>query len=138
MKKLMVAIACFAFILALSPVVMAQMDDQTIWKANVPYTFHVENRELPAGVYLVKWTAGRLTLASENGKDRVNVIALRTEGKKMQEKSFLTFNKYGTEHFLSAIHFAGQEDGHELLKSKYEVELAKKTMSEKVQIVAQR
>lgn len=138
MKKLMVAIACFAFVLALSPVASAQMDEQTIWKANVPYTFHVENRAMPAGVYLVRWTAGRLMLASADGKNRVSAIALRTEGKKTQERSFLKFNKYGSEHFLSAIYFAGQEDGHELLKSKYEVELAKKVSPETVQIVAQR
>ena len=138
MKKLMVAIACFAFVLAMNPAALAQMDEQRMWKANVPYTFHVENRELPAGVYLVKWTAGRLTLASEDGKNRVNVIAIRTEGKVTQEKSFLTFNKYGSDHFLSAIHFAGVEDGRELLKSKYEVELAKKNSLETVQIVAQK
>ncbi len=138
MKKLMVAIACFVFVLTLSPAALAQMDDQKIWKANVPYTFHVENRELPAGIYLVKWTAGRLTLASEDGKNRVSVIAIRTEGRVTQEKSFLTFNKYGDNHFLGAIHFAGVEDGYELLKSKFEVELAKKTSPESVQIVAER
>lgn len=138
MKKLMVAIACFAFVLALSPAASAQMDDQTIWKANVPYAFHVENRQMPAGLYLVKWTAGRLMLASTDGKDRISAITLLTVGKKTQERSFLKFNRYGSEHFLSAIYFAGQEDGHELLKSKYEVELAKKTSPETVQIVAQR
>ncbi len=138
MKKLMVAIACFAFVMALSPVASAQMDEQGIWKANVPYSFHVENREMPAGVYLVKWTEGRLTLVSEDRKNRVVAITLLVQGRVTQERSYLTFNRYGSEHFLSAIHFAGIEDSRELLKSKYEVELAKKSSREKLEIVAQR
>jgi len=124
MRKLMILIASFAFVLAFSPLAQAQLDEQRAWKANVPYTFQVENKQLPAGQYLVKWMGGRLHIQSVDGKNSATVLALPVEGKVTQEKSRLVFNNYGDTHFLAAIYFAGTEQSRELLKSKAEMQIA--------------
>jgi hypothetical protein len=125
MKKLMMLIASFAFVLSLTPLAQAQMDEQRIWKANVPYTFQVEDKQLPAGEYLVKWTGGRLHISSVNGQNRATFLALPVEGKVTQSKTRLVFNNYGDIHFLTAVYFAGTEQSRELLKSKTEMQIAR-------------
>ena len=136
MKKLMIAIACFAFVLALTPAASARMAGQGIWRANIPYGFQVENQKFPAGTYQVTVDAGRLILVSEDGQDRLNALTIRTEARETPEKSTLTFVNYNGYHFLRSIQVAGHEAGRELLKSKFEVELARKGAAGTTQVVA--
>jgi hypothetical protein len=136
MKKLISLAASFVFVLALSPVVQAQMDEQRTWKANVPYAFQIENKQLPAGEYLVKWVGGRLHIASPDGKYSASFLALPVEGNVTQPKSRLVFNDYGDAHFLTAVYFAGTEQSRELLKSKAEMQLARSKSPSKDTVVA--
>jgi hypothetical protein len=136
MKKLMMLVACLTLVLALSPLAQAQMDEQRAWKANVPYTFQVENKQLPAGEYLVKWMGGRLHIASVDGKNSATFLALPVEGKITQSKSRLVFNNYGDTHFLTAVYFAGQEQSRELLKSKTEMQIAHSKTPSKETVLA--
>src|SRR5437868_2201976 len=109
MKKLISLAASFVFVLALSPVVQAQMDEQSTWKANVPYAVQIEKKQLPAGEYLVKWVGGRLHIASPDGKYSASYLALPVESNVTQPKSRLVFSDYGVAHFLTAVCFAGTE-----------------------------
>lgn len=136
MKKQMMLVASFAFALALSPLAQAQIDEQRAWKANVPYTFQVESKQLPAGEYLVKWMGGRLHIASLDGKNRATFLALPVEGKVTQAKSRLVFNNYGDAHFLTAVYFAGTEQSRELLKSKAEMQIARSKTPSRETVVA--
>jgi hypothetical protein len=136
MKKLMMLVASFAFVLALSPLAQAQMDEQRAWKANVPYSFQVENKQLPAGQYLVKWIGGRLHIQSVDGENSATFLALPVEGKVTQSKSRLVFNNYGDTHFLTAVYFAGTEQSRELLKSKAEMQIARSKTPSKETVLA--
>lgn len=124
--KITMFLVTLTLLCTLVPFANAQMDESTIWTAKVPYSFRVENTQLPAGEYLFKWNSGRLLITSADGNNKVAVISLPLEGKKTVEKSTLQFSTYGTEHFLSSIWFAGREQGREFMKSKLEVELARK------------
>jgi hypothetical protein len=129
-------VALFVFVMALSPVAQAQMDEQRAWKANVPYTFQVENRQMPAGQYLVKWMGGRLHISRADGSYSATFLALPVEGKVTQSQSRLVFNNYGDTHFLSAVYFAGQEQSRELLKSKLEMQLARSRAPKQDAVIA--
>lgn len=121
MKKLMLVVT-----LILVSVTLSNAQSNKVWKANIPYSFHVENQTLPAGMYRVEWVAGRLRIASEDGKYAASAIALPKEGRTTQTASRLKFNNYGGERFLSEIFFSGQEQSRELLRSKLEMRYAKR------------
>lgn len=124
MKKLMAVITLMVVMVSLLAVANAQSGH--VWKANIPYSFHVEDQTLPAGTYLVEWVEGRLRIASEDGKHSASAIALPKEGRTTQAASRLKFNNYQGERFLSEIFFAGQEQSRELLRSKLEMRYAKR------------
>ena len=138
MKKLMMFVASFVFVMALSPIAQAQLDEQKTWKASVPYSFQVESKQMPAGDYLVKWVGGRLQISSVDGKYQANVLVLPVEGKVTQTKSRLVFNDYGDQHYLAAVYFAGQEQSRELLKSRAEVQMARNRTPIQMAVVAGR
>lgn len=125
MKKITMTLVLVTLLCLLVPFASAQLNEQAAWKANVPYSFQIENTKMPAGEYRLHWVAGRIRIESMNGKYAAAVITLPIEGKKTQQNSSLQFTTYGNEHFLSSIWFAGQEQGRELLKSQAEVQLAK-------------
>ena len=124
MKKLMLVVTLIVVTISLSAVANAQSNK--IWKANIPYSFHVEDQNLPAGTYLVQWAGGRLRIASEDGKYSASAIALPKEGRTTQASSRLKFNNYAGERFLREIFFAGQEQSRELLRSKLEISYARR------------
>lgn len=126
MKKITKLLVTLTLLCLLVPFANAQMDENTIWTAKIPYSFHVEGTQMPAGEYLIKWNSGRLLITAADGRGKVAVITLPLDGKKTVEKSMLQFRTYGTEHYLSSIWFAGREQGREFMKSKLEVELARK------------
>ncbi len=126
MKKVTLILSVFALLCLLAPIAGAQIDEQTAWKASIPYAFHVENQKFPAGDYLLRWNSGRMQITSPNGEYRAFLITFPMKGKATEKASHLEFTSYGTEHFLTGIKFAGQEEGREVLKSKRAIELAKR------------
>ncbi len=125
MKKVTLIVAVFTLICVLSPFAGAQLNDQAVWKANIPYAFHIENQRFPAGEYLLRWNSGRMQITSPNGEYKAFLITFPKQGKATEKSSHLEFTSYGTEYFLTGVKFAGQEEGREILKSKQAIELAK-------------
>lgn len=125
MKKVTMILVVLALVCMLAPMANAQLNEQTVWKANIPYGFHVENQRFPAGDYLLRWNAGRMEIASANGAYKAQLITFPKEGRKTEQYSRLEFTGFGTEYFLSAIKFAGQAQGREVLLSKRAMEFAK-------------
>lgn len=135
MKKLTMFAVVFAVVCTLAPIAGAQMNEQAGWKAVVPYAFYVENQKFPAGEYLLRWNAGRMQISSPNGEHKAQLITLPKQGKRTERSSHLEFTKYGTENFLTAIKFAGQEEGREVMKSKLAMELAKRETGTQLAVV---
>jgi hypothetical protein len=106
----------------------AQIDDGTLIKANIPFSFVVRDKTLPAGDYLIKRT--------DDGADATTVLELTSADKGRHEsivfetnpvevgtppkESDLVFDKVGDTYFLSEIWAAGEYGGNQLEESKTE------------------
>ncbi|MGH9643150.1 MAG: hypothetical protein ACRD3Q_12085, partial [Terriglobales bacterium] len=82
---------------------------------------------LHAGDYTIERIAnGRLRMRNEDGSVSVIFLALPAQESATPEKAHFIFHRYGREYFLAKIWLPSQQDGWELLKGKYEMEIAKK------------
>ena len=92
-------------------------------KANVPFTFMVNSKTLPAGHYTIEQgTQSTLVIRNWETKQAIGAIAQKLEvrpGSKPQ----LVFRRYGNQYFLAKV--VGDTSGSELPRSKAEHEAAK-------------
>ena len=107
---------------------------------NIPFSFIVGQKTLPAGEYTVE----------PNRKDSQNVwLVQRRDGCKSaffttmpvrasetQEKAKLIFHKYGAQYFLSQIWTPGGNSGRQLLMPRLERELAKNAIERQTIVLA--
>jgi len=125
-KNLMKAMALMVLALAVAAPVAAQRQTGTI-KLTVPFSFSVENDHFKAGDYTIERIAnGRLRIRNEEGSVSTIFLAIAAQEAATPEKAHFVFNRYGNEYFLEKIWMPGQQGGWELLKGKYEMEIAKK------------
>lgn len=114
---------------------------------NIPFSFTVAGKSLPAGEYLVE----RSTQASAEGLSLRNiesgagafVLTSSLQSNSRQEASRLVFTRYNEHYFLSQYWTVGESSGRALIKSEkertLEGELAKSGVKpEKVTIIAQK
>ena len=102
----------------------AQIRSDARIKANIPYSFVVNNTTLPAGTYVITVLdsdASDLTLLkirSENGKTAVffETEAIIVPG--LAPQTELVFDKIGDTYFLSKVFLKDDEGGNQLPKSK--------------------
>jgi hypothetical protein len=97
-------------------------------EVNVPFTFEVGNKTMPAGSYRaesIPTGAGSITiLCTSNGDVRMPLSTIATTSKSGTAASALVFHRYGTRYFLAQIRTG---DGHarEVFVSEQEKELAR-------------
>jgi len=125
-RSVVVALAVAAMLIAIASPIAAQLDSVQR-KAQIPFPFYVQDKELPAGTYLVGWVGGRLHLQSPDAHYTAWVMAFPVDGKKTPESSALQFRTYGNTKYLSRIWIAGRDTGYELLRTTTEIEAAKKS-----------
>lgn len=107
----------------------AQIRSDATIRANIPYSFVVNNTTLPAGTYVIMVLdpyasdLSVLEIRSANSKtavlfetDPVNVPGLAPQTE-------LVFDKIGDTYFLSRVFLKGNERGNQLLKSKRQRDL---------------
>lgn len=123
-SRIVNAIAVLFVALTLTVSSSAQTSEPGIHHANIPFAFHVENRSFPAGAYEVSWVGPRLLIKSLNGNQQALVIVVRVDASESSRRNYLRFNTYGGDYFLAGVWIAGQNFGHELVKSKLEMEVA--------------
>ena len=113
-------------VLALAVPMVAQQQSGPM-KVTIPFNFMVENDRLKAGDYTLERIAnGRLRIRNEDGSVSTIFLAIPAQESTTPEKAHFIFNHYGSEYFLAKIWVPGQQGGWELLKGKYEMEIAKK------------
>jgi hypothetical protein len=102
----------------------AQIDSDSTIEANIPFSFVVENRTLPAGKYFVRVAEtsdlNTLEISSARGG---KAVLFQTEGVQPERatgKSELVFDKVGDRYFLSQVFIEGDTTGSQALKSKME------------------
>jgi hypothetical protein len=94
---------------------------------NIPFSFQVENKTLPAGEYRIEslLTGLHVIRPMDSGAPTivstiVPTIEVKSKGGKSEPE--LIFNRYGESYFLSQI-WAGEGKGRQLFKSEREKEL---------------
>lgn len=107
--------------------------------ANVPFTFQVGNRVVPAGQYSVVEQNQRGIIQMQNRASGKSVLAaafIPKSGKGGQSK--LSFRCYDKRCFLAEIWYADEPDGHALPMTARERELVASHQEPKLTYVAMR
>ena len=133
-----------AVILALAAVAGASVAQAQIMgrlKSEIPFSFYVRNKLMPAGAYTITELnpgAGLMVIRSDDGKSTAMFLTIGKQEKDALMPSELIFNKYGDRLFLSQIVEQGEIDGAEVLKSKMEKRLEKAAARDKDVAIALR
>jgi hypothetical protein len=97
--------------------------------ADIPFQFHVGNKELPAGKYRIHMVNNSDLTAMEiiSADDSTSALfrVQETDANSAPTKSELIFNKYGNRYFLAELFDEGNPSGSELIESAYEKQISK-------------
>jgi len=106
-------------------------------KSNIPFSFYVRNRLMPAGDYAIAELnpgSGLMEIRSADGQSAAMFLTINKQEKDTRTPSELIFHKYGDKAFLSEIVEQGEMDGAEVAKSKMEKRLEKAARDKEVSI----
>jgi hypothetical protein len=97
--------------------------------ADIPFTFHVGNKNLPAGQYTVRCINPSsdvkvLQLRSTDGKSTVLLQTSSIVGR-MNKDAKLVFNRYGNQYYFAQAWLVGENVGMQAVKSRNEKATAK-------------
>ncbi len=105
---------------------VAQAYSKVTLRVEVPFRFYVDNKEMPAGQYLVT-RAGQgqaMVIKQLDGPEFVYAIARPSDQIPAAEGSSLTFHKYGNSYFLSKVSSGDSQVSGSLGQSKREKMMA--------------
>lgn len=122
MKKQTLHLALLCVFAALA-VAFAQAQSRVTVK--VPFNFVISDRTFPAGQYSVSSSRDHLTVQDSTGKPVFIGIANSVSGRRVGETGQLVFHCYDDHCFLSEFWTPTQDNGSQLLPSRFEAELAK-------------
>ena len=127
-KQALRTFTMFTLLLTLTAVsVCAQSERSGV--INIPFTFIVGGKTLPAGEYTVepnKRDSHNVWLVqSREGKASALFSTMPVCANQTQEETKLVFHRYGDQYFFSQIWTPGSNTGRELLMPRLERELAK-------------
>ncbi|PYX85616.1 MAG: hypothetical protein DMG70_02940 [Acidobacteria bacterium] len=140
MKKHLFTLAVVGALLLTVGSAYAGIGSDHMLVANVPFDFTVGATTLPAGQYIVQYIGtSNKTLLIRGSLPNASVIVLATdtEATKAAAQSLLVFHRYGQQYFLSRIVVEGSTRGHQLGRSKREVEMARNDTGEVLVLLAQ-
>jgi hypothetical protein len=122
MKKIATHTLMIAGVLVMAAVVTSA---QTVGlRVDVPFQFHVGEKVLPAGEYLILAPqGGTLRISGPNGAAGI-ATTNRVSGHRPDGPGQIDFNCYGQHCFLSQFWTARTETGEEVIKGKLERDLA--------------
>jgi hypothetical protein len=115
---------CLVAGLAATLTANAQIRSDAAIRANIPYSFVVNNTTLPGGTYVITVDdpygsdTSVLEIRSTNGKTAVLFDTDPITGPRLAPQTELVFDKIGDTYFLSQVFLKGNEGGNQLLKSK--------------------
>ena len=120
-------VAVFSLLLVLSSAsVQAQSNRNSI---NIPFSFNVGHKTLPAGEYTVEPTRkdsqNVWLLENKNRHKSVVFTTIPAWASVTQEQTKLVFNRYDDQYFLSQIVTAGDNSSRELRMRRLERQLAR-------------
>ena len=126
-KQVFRILAVFSLLLTLSAAVVHAQSKRSI--INVPFSFTVGHKTLPAGEYTVepnrKDSNSSWLIQNMNGHDSALFTTSSLWTAETQENARLVFNNYDGQYFLSQVWNAGDNSGRELYMPRLERQLAK-------------
>jgi hypothetical protein len=135
--------ATLSLVSLLSLFLMGSAVAQTIEvRANVPFSFSVGSKVLPAGEYnigSIGTSTHTLLVKANHGNASMMVNTNSAQSFEGAQKTKLVFNRYGSQYFLAAIWTQGSSSGRQLPKSSREKELARELAmnhADQVEVVA--
>jgi len=126
-------------ILALAAAFAAPAQTAGTVKANVPFAFTVQGRDMPAGEYVVahdNYNAAVILKCQEHGVS-VIVPTNALESPNSRNTGKLVFHRYGGQYFLAEVWGDGR-DGRQLLTTKQERNLALQASPQRTIVAATR
>lgn len=130
LKKLMLSMGLLTALCAIPA--MAQIANSVTFDA--PSAFYAGNAKMPAGSYRVTQPdadSNLLLIESADGSHSAFVEYDVASSNTTHAESDITFNKYGSVDFLSAIWVEGRNSEMQILPSKFERNTAKAAAAEK-------
>ena len=110
--------------------VFAQMENRTLMKVSIPFSFSIEDHTLPAGQYYVRSINPDHSIALVNADGGQSlIVTYMPESGNASVDSRLVFSKYGNEYFLTQIRTKGDAKARNPWVSKRGVELARRGVS---------
>ena len=106
-------------------------------KSDIPFSFYVRNKLMPAGAYTIaelNTGSGTMEIRSADGKSAAIFLTVGKQEKNTEAPSELIFHKYGDKVFLSEIVEQGEIDGAQVVKSKMEKRIEKAAQDKEVAI----
>jgi len=127
MKSLRTVITiCLLFTAAAITLYAQTTPSQLLMKVNVPFSFAVEGRYLPAGEYAIFTVTPErsIRIVSTDGRHSAIVNTLPNYASSPSANSRLLFHRYGDEYFLTQVWTAGQNVARNPLSTKRAMEIA--------------
>jgi len=137
MKRQMKTMAMILGLVVIAGASLAQAQIIGRLKSNIPFSFYVRNRLMPAGDYTIAELnpgSGLMEIRSADGQSAVMFLTINKQEKDTRTPSELIFHKFGDKAFLSEIVEQGEMDGAEVVKSKMEKRLEKAARDKEVAI----
>jgi hypothetical protein len=105
----------------------------SMFTARIPFEFAAGSQIFPPGEYTVKALLQHtLSVGNQKRRATTNVLTNSLESAKAPVGAKLVFYGYDGQYFLAQVWMAGDNVGHEVIKSSVERELAKRTPDRQV------
>jgi hypothetical protein len=137
MKKQAYMIAAILTVMIVAGVsnVKAQSSVCDQLKANIPFSFNIGNKTLPAGEYTVRCAnpvsdMKVLQVRSSDGRTSAMINTSSVSGKE-QDSGKLVFNRYGNQYFFSQAWLPADNTGMQAAKSRGEQQTARELAANK-------
>ena len=128
-----------SFLLMLTAVTVSAQSER-IRVINIPFSFIVGQKTLPAGEYTVepnrKDSDNIWLVQSKEGHASALFTTMAVRASETQKEARLVFHRYGGQYFLSQIWTPGGNTGRELLMPRLENQLAKNSIERQTTILA--
>lgn len=128
-----------SFLLMLAAVTVSAQSER-IRVINIPFSFIVGQKTLPAGEYTVepnrKDSDNVWLVQSKEGHASALFSTNTVRASETQEEARLVFHRYGGQYFLSQIWTQGETAGRELLIQRLERQLAKDSIERQMMVLA--
>ena len=116
--------------------IQAQVPDHPL-RADIPFSFSVENQLMPAGVYdLISLGAGRIAIRNSQENRTVVLLTMPVRTLNAPESSHLIFKRYGEAYVLTRIWTSGEAEGRELFVRKVTRQLARQSAPSEAVVAA--